>query len=94
MILTWNLTRETQKAKKIKHDVVLTNYDVIVIFPIDGQFGAIQNPIPITWSIIFKFSLTVIFYLAKTENRTEGSLIQLSYISLSKAIILAKYNTF
>ena len=44
MILTWNLTRETQKAKKIKHDVVLTNYDVIVIFPIDGQFGAIQNP--------------------------------------------------
>ena len=50
MILTWNLdqqlklTRVTrQRQKKIDDDVMLTNCDVIVFFPIYGQFAAIQK---------------------------------------------------
>ena len=31
-------------AKKFKDEVLSANYDVIVIFPIYGQFGAIQKP--------------------------------------------------
>ena len=30
--------------KKFDDDVMLTNFDVIVIFPIYDQFGAIRNP--------------------------------------------------
>ena len=43
--------------------------------------------IPNTESITFKFSLAAIFHLTQTENRIERSLIQLSYVSLSKATI-------
>ena len=40
------------------------------------------------------FSLKVIFYFTKTENRTKNSLTQLSHtIALSKSTILAKKNT-
>ena len=35
--------------------------------------------IPDAWSIKFTFSLTVTFYLRKTENRTIKSLTQFSY---------------
>ena len=31
-------------SKKFDDDVMLANCDVIVIFPIYGQFGAIRNP--------------------------------------------------
>ena len=40
------------------------------------QFG---NQIQDAWSVILKFSLTVTFYVTKTENRTKKSLTQLSY---------------
>ena len=40
-----NLTRKTkQRQKKIDNDVMSANCDVIVIFPIYGQFGAIRKP--------------------------------------------------
>ena len=45
-----NLTRETRqrqnlkKKKKIKDDIMSTNCDIIVIFPIYSQFGPIQKP--------------------------------------------------
>ena len=44
------------------------NCDVIVIFSIYGQFGAIRKP----------GSRRLVFYVAKTENRTKKSLKQLS----------------
>ena len=50
MILTWNLDQQLklarvtrQRQKKIDDDVMLTNCDVIVFFPIYGQFAAIQK---------------------------------------------------
>ena len=51
-----------------------------------------RTHIPNKWSIIFKFLLITVFFLAKTENRTERSLGQLSFISLSEAAIFAKPN--
>ena len=50
MILTWNVDQQLklarvtrQRKKKIDDDVMLTNCDVIVFFPIYGQFAAIQK---------------------------------------------------
>ena len=37
------------------------------------------SPIPDAWSIKLTLSLTMIFYLIKTENKTKKSLTQLSY---------------
>ena len=65
--------------KKINDDVISANCDVIVIFPISGQFGAIRKPeserIVCRTYIFIKSNL--LSY--KTENRTKKSLIQLSY---------------
>ena len=36
--------RNKTKSKKFKDDVMSENCDVIVIFPIYGQFGAIRKP--------------------------------------------------
>ena len=36
--------RNTTTSKKIDDDVVSTNYDVIIIFPIYGQFAANRKP--------------------------------------------------
>ena len=47
------------------------NYDFIVIFPIYGQFGAIQKPDA-------GISLTTTVHLTKTENRIKTSLKKLS----------------
>ena len=55
-------------------DVMSKNCDVIVIFAIYGQFGAIRKPD----TAKLMFSLKVTFYLTKTENRTNKSLTQLS----------------
>ena len=62
-------------SKTFHNDVMSGNCDVIVIFQIYGQVGAIRNAKPIKLT----FSLTVTFYLAKTENRTKKSLTQLSH---------------
>ena len=35
--------RNTETSKKFEDDALSTNYDVIVIFPIYGQFGAIRK---------------------------------------------------
>ena len=62
-------------------DVMSENYDVIVIFSVYGQFGAIRNPDSggRVCNAKLMFSLIVIFYLTKTENRTKKSLTQLSH---------------
>ena len=36
--------RNKTKVRKFDDDVMSANYDVIVIFPIYGQFGAIWKP--------------------------------------------------
>ena len=36
--------RNKKQSKKIDDDVMLTNCDTIVFFPISGQFGAIWKP--------------------------------------------------
>ena len=50
MILTWNLDqylklrRESKQPQKNNNNVMFENCDVIVIFSIYGQFGAIRKP--------------------------------------------------
>ena len=52
------------------------NCDVIVIFPIYGQFGAI--PKPNSGHIVCKTYIFIIFsYLRKTENKTKKSQTQI-----------------
>ena len=66
-------------SKNIDDNVMSTNCDVIVIFPIYGQFGAI--PKPDTRRIVCK-SYTFInsnLLLTKTENRTKKSPTHLSH---------------
>ena len=74
------------------------NYDLIAIFLIYGQFGAIRKPD--SERIVYKliFPLTVTFYLTKTENRTKMSLTQFSnywfeqkfYFGQKNAVFLQK----
>ena len=67
--------RNKKTSKKFDDDVMSENFDVIVIFPIYGQFGAIRKPdsrrIVCKTYIFIKNS----FYLTKTENRTIETLI-------------------
>ena len=34
----------TRFTKKLDYDVMFANYDIIIIFPIYGRFGAIHKP--------------------------------------------------
>ena len=54
------------------------NCNIILIFPIYGQFGAIRKPD--SGSMVCKtyISLIAIFYLTKTENKTKKYLTQIS----------------
>ena len=64
------MEKETrQRQKKINGDVMPTNCDVIVIFPIYGQLEAIQKPN--SGHIVCK-TLSVIFHLTETEHRTKN----------------------
>ena len=69
--------RNTATSAKNDDYVMSANCDVIVIFPIYGQFGAIRKPNS-RRMVCKTFSLIVIFCLTKTENRTKKSLTQLS----------------
>ena len=62
------------------------NFDVVVIYVIHGQFGAIQKPDSgrIDYkNYIFHYKT---YYLTKTDNRTKKSLLD-STIALSKGTI-------
>ena len=52
-------------SKKIHDDAMSKTSDVIDIFPIYGQFGAIRKPIP---AVKLIFLLILAFYLTKTES--------------------------
>ena len=71
--------RNMATSKKFDGDVLSANFDVIVIFPIYGQSGAIRRPHAGRMSVKLTFSLIATFYLTKTENRTKTSLTQLSH---------------
>ena len=68
--------RNTRTSKKCDDYVRSANYDVIVVFWIYGQFGAI--PKPDSGFVVRKTYIFITFYLTKTENRTEKSLTHLS----------------
>ena len=70
--------RNKRMSKKIDDDVMSANCDVIIVFPIYGQFGAIRKPDSERMSVKLTFSLIVTFYLTKTENRTKKPLTQFS----------------
>ena len=84
------MTRETKRRQKIYDDVIPESCDVIVIFLIYGQFGAIRKPD--SGYIVCKLipSLIRTFYLIKTENRTVKFLTQLSQYCFEKGTIFAK----
>ena len=54
-------------------DDVSTNYDVIIIFPIYGLFGAIQNPESGCMDMILTFSLKATFHLIKFKTELKIS---------------------
>ena len=68
--------RNKTTSKNFDEDGMSANCDVIVIFLICCQFGAI---LPDAWSVKLIFSLIATFYLTKAENRTKKSLPQLSH---------------
>ena len=75
--------RNKTKSKKTEDDVMSGNCDVIAIFPIYSQFGAIRKPD--SGRIVYKtyrVPLIVTFYLTKTENKTKISLTQLLHYCL------------
>ena len=71
--------RNPTMSKKFDDYAMPANCDVIVFFLIYGQFAA--NWKPDTGRIVGKltFSLTTIFYLTKTENRTKKCRTELPY---------------
>ena len=75
--------RNTATSKKIDDDVLSANCDVIY-FPFMANLHPSKSRISDPWSIKLIFSLTITFYLSKTENRTEKFLTPLHTIALSK----------
>ena len=49
--------RNTTTSKKFGYGVMSRNCDVIVIFPIYDELGAIQMPVPDAWPVKLTFSL-------------------------------------
>ena len=70
--------RNTATSKKINDDVMLTNFYVVVIFQFKANLEQSESRIQEVWSVILLFSLTVTFYLTKTDNSTKTFLTQLS----------------
>ena len=71
--------REKATSKKFDDDVMSENCDIIVIFWIFGQFGAVRMPDSGHGVCKSMFSVIVTFCLKKSENRTKKSLTQLSH---------------
>ena len=71
--------RNKTPSKKFDDEVMSENYNVIVISPIYGQFGAI--PKPDSGRIVYKTNIFINsnLYLTKTENTTKKSITQLAH---------------
>ena len=63
--------RNTATSRTINDDVMSTNFYVVVIFQFKVNLEQSESRIQDVWSLIFLFSLTVTFYLTKTDNRTK-----------------------
>ena len=63
--------RNTATSRTINDDVMLTNFYVVAIFQFKVNLEQSESRIQDVWSLIFLFSLTVTFYLTKTDNRTK-----------------------
>ena len=66
-------------SKKNDYDLMSTNCDVIVIFPIYGQYGAIRKRDSGRMAVKTYIFIKVTFYLTNIENRSKKSLTKLSY---------------
>ena len=71
--------RNKTTSKRLDDDVMSTNYDIIVIFPILDQSRAIQKPHSRHIVCKMYISLIVTSFLTKTTNRTKKSLTQPSH---------------
>ena len=71
--------RNKATSKKIDDDVMSESCNVIVIFLIFGQFGAVWRP-DSGHRVCKLFSVTVTFCLTKAENRTKKSNTALSLL--------------
>ena len=67
--------------------IIVTSFSFFLFM---ANFELSESQIPDVYSVKLTFSLTVRFYLTKTENRTKKSLTQLSNIALSKGTTFAK----
>ena len=63
--------KNTATSKKFDDDIMLKNCEVIVIFPIYGQFGSIMKQDFEGNDFKTCILINSIFYLTKTENRTK-----------------------
>ena len=63
--------RNMATSRTINDDVMLTNFYVVVIFQFKVNLERSESRIQDVWSLIFLFSLTVTFYLTKTDSRTK-----------------------
>ena len=88
--------RNKAAPKKFVADVMLTNCDVIVIFPIYGQFGAIRKPD--SGRIVCKTYIFIksnhFFILQKLRIELENLLYSFHTIGLSKGSIFPKNANF
>ena len=66
-------------ARSNKFDELSESCEVIVIFPIYSQSGAIRKPDPRRINYKTYFSIIVTFYLTKAENIGKRFVTQLSY---------------
>ena len=64
--------RKKTTSKKFDNNVMSANCDNIIIFPIYGQFGAIQSWIPVAWSVKLIFPLTVTIILQKLKTKLKN----------------------
>ena len=64
-----NLDKRNKTTSKNGNDVTSANCDVIIFFPIYGQFGAIWKPDRKAYSV--KLTLSLKCKLTKNENRTK-----------------------
>ena len=76
---------ELDKRNKFDDDVMSENCDVIAIFPIYGQFGAIRKLD--SGGIVCKI---YVFILQKLKTKLKNLLHSFHTIALSKGIIFAK----
>ena len=75
-----NLAKETrQRQKRWKMTPCQQIKTSLLIFQFMANLKQSGSRIPDAWSVKLTFSLIVIFYLTKTENRNKKPLTQLSY---------------